>query len=294
MPIIGQGGIVTLRANVGHSNGNPADDPGLTLTILDTPGDPVAGFPVAIPPIVRDDLGAYHYIWTVPVDLPTGDYTATWDATVDGADAGGSEQVEVVEPGTITVPLVSIVEFEVFRDYLGVAADATECDDVSRLLDAIAAEARRLTRRDFEGDEGGDYNEVYRIRGEEEFMLPHVPVASISSINRVYFDGTEDAAYEATEWRLEDAARGVIRLGFTAEYIRVVYRTTGEIEAQVPQAMLEWGKARWNRRDRDPILASYRTGEDAESYFEALAGRPPGDVLRALLGVRHATGGGVV
>jgi hypothetical protein len=190
--------------------------------------------------------------------------------------------------------LPSLIEFEVFRDFLGVAADATEVDDVSRLLDAICAEARRLTRRDFEGDEGGSYSEIYRIRGEREFTLPHVPVASITSINRVYFDGTEDAAYEATEWRLEDAARGLVRLGFTAEYIRVVYRTTGEIEAQVPQAVLEWGKARWDDRDRVPILASYRTGDDAESYFEALAGRPPGDVMRALLGVRHATGGGVV
>lgn len=102
MPIVAAGGTVTLTARVGHANGNPADDAALTLTIIDTPGDPVAGFPVAIPPIVRDDLGAYHYVWTVPADLPLGDYTATWDATVDGADAGGSEQVEVVEPGAIT------------------------------------------------------------------------------------------------------------------------------------------------------------------------------------------------
>lgn len=190
--------------------------------------------------------------------------------------------------------LPSLVEFEVFRDYLGVAADDPAVDDVSRLLDAICAEVRRITRRDFEGDEGGSYDEIYRVWGAREFTLPHVPVAAITSINQVYFDGTEDAAYAADEWRLEDVARGVIRLGFTAEYIRVIYRTTGEIEAQVPQAVLEWSKARWDRRDRDPMLASYKTGDDAESYFEALAGRPPGDVARALLGVRHATGGGPV
>jgi len=110
MPIVAQGGTVTLTARVGHANGNPADDAALTLTILDTLGDPVAGFPVAIPPIVRDDLGAYHYVWAVPVLLPIGDYTATWDATVDLADAGGSEQVEVVAAGTIAVSLVSISE----------------------------------------------------------------------------------------------------------------------------------------------------------------------------------------
>lgn len=114
MPIVAQGGTVTLRANVGHSNGSPADDPALTLTILDTPGDPVAGFPVAIPPIVRDDLGAYHYVWAVPALLPLGDYTATWDATVDGADAGGSEQVEVVAAGTIGTDGLSVTQLRQF------------------------------------------------------------------------------------------------------------------------------------------------------------------------------------
>ena len=95
-------------------------------------------------------------------------------------------------------------------------------------------------------------------------------------------------------WRLVDAARGVVRLGFTAEYIRVIFRTTGEIEAQVPQAILEWGKASWDDRERNPGLASYQTGDDAESYFASLAGKPPHSVGTALMSVRHATGGGVV
>ena len=190
--------------------------------------------------------------------------------------------------------LPSLVEFEVFRDYLGVAAEDTAADDVSRLLDAICAEVRRLTRRDFEGDEGGSYDEIYRVRGALEFTLRRVPVASITSISRAYLDGTVDDPYLATEWRLEDAATGRIRLTRLAEYVRVVSRTTGDIEPQIPQAVLEWGKARWDRRDRDPVLASYQTGDDAESYFQALAGRPPGDVARVLVGVRHHAGGGVV
>lgn len=112
MPIVAQGGTVTLTARVGHANGNPADSAGLTLMIYDTPGVPVAGFPVAIPPIVRDDLGAYHYVWEVPALLPIGDYTATWDATVDLADAGGSEQVEVVTAGAITTEWLAVADYK--------------------------------------------------------------------------------------------------------------------------------------------------------------------------------------
>ena len=114
MPIVAQGGSVRLDAVVGHANGSPADDPLLELTILDSLGDPVAGFPVAIPPIVRDDLGEYHYVWAVPALLAIGDYTATWDATVDGATAGGSEQVEVVPPGSIGTTLLTVAQFREF------------------------------------------------------------------------------------------------------------------------------------------------------------------------------------
>jgi hypothetical protein len=115
MPIVAQGGTVILDAVVGHANGSPADDPALTLTILDSGGAPVAGFPVAIPPIVRDDLGTYHYDWSVPLLLAVGDYTATWDATVDGADAGGSEQVEVVPPGTVGTTGLTTDQFRAFQ-----------------------------------------------------------------------------------------------------------------------------------------------------------------------------------
>jgi hypothetical protein len=190
--------------------------------------------------------------------------------------------------------MANVIEFEVFRDYLGVAADAVEIDDVSKLYDAIGSQVRRITRRDFEGDEGGSYDQVIRIREEREFDLPHVPVEAITSIRQAFFDGTEDNPYDAEQWRLEDAARGRIRLLPRAEYVRVVWTTTGEIPAEVPQAFLEWGKTRWDERDRTGGLASYSTGADSESYFATLAGRPPRDVMLALLGVQHSTGGGVV
>lgn len=209
--------------------------------------------------------------------------------------------------------LPPLVEYEVFRDHLGVAAADPLEADTYRLLDAICVTVRRLTRRAFEGDEGGSYTQVIRIRGAREFTLPHVPVRAIASIARVRFDGTVDDPYATTDWRLEDAARGRVRLlpGASAwagpmafrsrdanwggpEYVQAVWTTTGEIPADLPQAVLDWGKARWDVRDQNPALASYKTGEDAESYFASLAGKPPADVMRAVLGSRHATGGGVV
>ena len=187
-----------------------------------------------------------------------------------------------------------VVEFEVFRDYLGVAADAVEVDDVSRLFDAINASIRRLTKRAYEGDEGGSYDQVIRIRDLAEFTLPHAPVEAIASIAPAYFDGTVGTAYTATDWRLEDAVRGVVRLRFTTEYVRVVWTTTGAMSATIPQACLEWGKNCWESREVRADLAGYKTGDDEESYFASLAGHPPRAVLVALYGERHATGGGPV
>jgi hypothetical protein len=202
----------------------------------------------------------------------------------------------------------AVIEFEVFRDYLGVAATDPDVDAVSLLFDAINAEIRRLTHRAFEGDDGGSYDQVIRIRGLREFSLPWTPVKAISSIARVHFDGTEDDPYPATQWRLEDADRGLVALrsiGFwegrpveswhaSPEYVRVIWTTTGEIPAQLPMACLEWGKARWDERDQAAGLASYTTGADSESYFANLAGRPPCSALLAIMGTAHVVGGGVV
>ena len=107
MAIVAQGGSVTLIASVFHANGSPADDPGITLTLVDGAGDPATGFPVAVPPIVRLGLGSYAYDWVVAADFPIGSYTGHWSATVDGSDASGDELVEVVAAGAISATLVS-------------------------------------------------------------------------------------------------------------------------------------------------------------------------------------------
>ena len=130
MPRVAQGGAVTLRGNVGHANGFPADAADLTLDILDSGGSSVAGFPVAIPPIVRDDLGEYHYDWAVPALLAVGDYTATWEGTVDGAVAGGSETVEVVLPGDVDQPYLTVDDLRLY-----VSSTLTD-DALQMLLDA--------------------------------------------------------------------------------------------------------------------------------------------------------------
>lgn len=189
--------------------------------------------------------------------------------------------------------LPALVEFEVFRDHLGVEPHAPEIDDVSRLLDAICFEVRRLTRRRLEGDEGGSYDRILRLRGASELVLPEVPVASISSITPVAFDGTAEDPLPPSAWRLENPEQGHVLLLTRPEWVRVIWRTTGEIPASIPQAVLEWGKARWLARDRDPALASYRTGDDAEGYFEGIAGAPPATVGIVLVGLAHRRGGGV-
>jgi hypothetical protein len=201
----------------------------------------------------------------------------------------------------------AVIEFEVFRDYLGVAATDPDVDWVNLLFNAINAEIRRLTHRAFEGDGGGSYDQVFRVQGIREFTLPWTPVKAIASIARVHFDGTEDDPLEVTQWRLEDADRGVVALRSSgywggsparwwrdSDYLHVIWTTTGEIPAQLPMACLDWGKTRWEEQGRSPSLASYKTGDDAESYFAVLAGLPPRSAMLAILGTAHVIGGGVV
>jgi hypothetical protein len=107
MAIVAQGGSITLIASVFHANGSPADDPDITLTLLDAVGDPVTGFPVVVPEIVHVGLGSYRYDWVVPDAFSIGTYTAHWSATVDGSAVSGDETVDVVAAGSISSTLVS-------------------------------------------------------------------------------------------------------------------------------------------------------------------------------------------
>lgn len=187
------------------------------------------------------------------------------------------------------VPLVDALAF------VGVANDAPEAPFVSGLLDAISAEIRGLARRALEG-EPTEYEQVLRIRKAPEFTLPEIPVDTEVDlvITPVGFDGTELDALEAGTFRLEDAARGRIRIRGAYEYVKVAWSTTGAIADNLRQAALEWLKDRFEARDRARDLASYQTGDDAESYFATLAGKPPSSVGRALGLAWHPSGDGVI
>lgn len=186
-----------------------------------------------------------------------------------------------------------IVAFVTFRDHLGVGAADPEEPAVQRLYDAIGDEIERITGRVFT-TAAATYTEVLRLRGADEFTVAHVPVASITSIAKRNFDGTDEAVYDADRYRLEDADRGRIRIKPSPEYAKVIYATTGGIPHAAVQAYLEWGKARWDERDQAPAMTSYRTGEDAEGYSVTLAGRPPRSAIAALLGLAHVSGGGPI
>lgn len=191
---------------------------------------------------------------------------------------------------------------------LGLTAPSADATKAGRILDAVSSEIRRLCRREFEGAEATYTAEMYRLRGVREFNLLHTPVKSITSIARTYLDGSVDEAYLSTEYRIEDSTAGHVRLGTSygprdwpedwsyggPECVRVTYKTTGAVPAEITLACLEWVHNRWTTWGERADLAGYKTGDDEESYFASLAGRPSHNVARALGLNYHASGGGVV
>ena len=145
-----QGGVVTLSAVTGHADGSPVDAPDITLTILDPSGDALAGFPVAIPPIVHGGTGEYSYAWSVSATATLGDYEATWSATVDGVTATGSDVVEVAAPGTVSAVgycTLTDVKARISGDLpnMGTEYDvvlAAKCIEATRDIDRMVAQAR--------------------------------------------------------------------------------------------------------------------------------------------------------
>jgi hypothetical protein len=183
----------------------------------------------------------------------------------------------------------SLIEVEVVADRLAVVPDTTDWDDLVRLTAAVSSAIRRMTRRAFEGDEGGTYDEIIRLHGSQEFTLPNVPVQSVTSIQRVSYDGTADDAWPTTDWRLEDAARGRVSIRRGAQRVRVIYRTTGDIPEHISQAAADWIAARWAARPLGAGQTGYKTGEDAETWSAERVGRPPTDVAIALGLETHVT-----
>lgn len=180
----------------------------------------------------------------------------------------------------------------VFQE-VGIEEDDAKATRLRLLIDAVSSRIRRITRRDFAGGVT-TWDEVYRLDGASTLVLRHVPIVAVASIRAAYFDGTEDDPYETTLFRVEDARRGRIQLARRPGYVRVVYTASGAVLPEVITAALEWILFRWNTWARDPGLANYKTGDDSESYFASLAGKPPPEVLATLRPLIHNIGGGPI
>ncbi len=98
-----QGGPAYFQVTfLDHPSGNPVDPSAISLGIFDG-SDEIAGpFTLAASEVVRDQLGLFHYVWTVPVDQALSeDYTATWTAVIGGATRVGYETFGVIAGGDV-------------------------------------------------------------------------------------------------------------------------------------------------------------------------------------------------
>lgn len=99
----------------------------------------------------------------------------------------------------------------------------------------------------------------------------------------------------AEAWRLMSAPFGRLKLLYPRRFVEVVYRVTGEIPDSINEAVLEWIEARWTTTpSRLAGLVSYKTGDDSETYSDAIAGAPPRSVSRALGLIAHRRGAAVI
>jgi hypothetical protein len=124
MPIVAQGGDLTLDALVRNGASAPCDATDLAVAIYTLAGALVDG-PFVEPAISHLALGQYRYIWAVPDLQAIGTYEAKWSGKDNfGATVLGDETFDVVEPGSILVgPLDFLVkpdDYDGVRNLLGV------------------------------------------------------------------------------------------------------------------------------------------------------------------------------
>ena len=93
---VGRGTTYTWTNTIRDALGDLADAPDLAITIADPTSTPLGGFPKAIPPIVHDSTGRYHYDWAISPSALLGTYTATWTGTVDASTVTLVDTVEVI------------------------------------------------------------------------------------------------------------------------------------------------------------------------------------------------------
>ena len=262
MPRVAQGGTVALHGNVSRANGFPADpDPGatLSLTILDDAGVAVAGFPVTTPAITRDDLGEYHYDWTIPIALVVGDYTATWATLVDLGAAGGSETVEVVAPGSVDVPYLTVTDLR-----LHVTSALTD-PALQLLLDAAYDDIN-----DYAGP-SGPCDELI-VPGHGDLLMLSRPAGSVGAVVEQFY-GTE-TTLAANDYEIRSSGQTLRRLStgtnpshYWRGRIDVTYTPAGDADTR-KRVQLELVKLDLSFT---PGVASEAIGTWSESY---VSGKP--------------------
>jgi hypothetical protein len=169
VPRVEQGGSVTLDLlSYTGSNGSLVDVASLSLSINDEFGNPITGFPVVEPAIVRTALGTYHYLWNVPLLTPADTYLAHWSGVVDGNLRTADEYVIVALPGSFSISgldfLVPPDDYDAIRALLGVTTlDLT--DDVIQ-LPAFAQQAEHEIKRRVSNwsSQIGDSDNLYVLR----------------------------------------------------------------------------------------------------------------------------------
>lgn len=165
---VAQGSSYTWPAVLRDAGGALADAADLTLVVTGPTGAVVAGFPVAVPPIVHDATGLYHYVWAVPLTAPLGLYSATWSGILDvsAVAVSGYDSVVVTEVPPIATAAYCTVEQVKQRMSGDVPVVSTAWDSV--ISDAIAEVSDLINE------------EVRNVRGQAPgwSFLPGVPVTS--------------------------------------------------------------------------------------------------------------------
>jgi hypothetical protein len=203
---VAQGGTHLWTAMIRDGNGDLADCDDLALMLADPDGIPVAGFPVEAPAIVRTGLGEYEYEWAVGAVADLGVYDADWSGTVDGLAVGGSDSVQVVQPGSIFTRAQSyatLVDLQTSLQRSGTDDDQWVIDQMeTALVDATDRITEELETSFFRWPAAG--TEVRYLAGSGSRLL-HVH-SGIVSLTQVRVRTSRTGEWEtltATDYDLE-------------------------------------------------------------------------------------------
>lgn len=115
MQTVGLGGQVRFDSRV-RSGGNLVDPSPYTITIINPLGQVMVN--AATP--VRDGVGIFHYLYTVPTNGVMGVWNAVWNGTLNGASITNTEEFTVGVAGQISTGVgVAMPTQPSFSDLLG-------------------------------------------------------------------------------------------------------------------------------------------------------------------------------